>query len=67
MANRAKTFQEMAREYGLTRKTFAKYVYENEDVMEKLEENNWFPGQVLFPIHQAIINEFFGDTKEKQD
>jgi len=65
MANRAKTFKEMAWEYGVTPKTFAKYVYENDDVMEKLEENNWNPGQVLFPIHQAIIAEFFGETKEK--
>jgi ACT domain-containing protein len=60
MTRKAKTINELADEYGISRSTMYQYIYEDDELMISLKEAHWQRGRRLLPLHQDIIYEYFG-------
>ena len=60
MNRKAKTINEIANEYGISRNTMYQYIYKDDELMILLKSAHWKRGMRLLPLHLDIIYDFFG-------
>jgi hypothetical protein len=63
MSRKVMSFKQMAEAYGVNHRTFRNDMRNHEGLVELLEAAQ-FDGRKFYPIHQQIIEEYFGRIPE---
>ncbi len=65
MARKVMTLKQIADAYGVDYRTFQKNMDQQESIYDELDDAG-FDGRKYYPIHQGIIEDYFGKMPENK-